>query len=320
MLYWLTLAAQRLTSIMPRGMRWWLGSVVTEVVYWVWTEKRIATQKNMSVVLNLPRSHPQVKRIARLSWRNYGRLVADYFDLSNHTTAEHLAEFNDPIYSLELALDGVAEAKSGGHGVVLITAHYGNFDKAGILVASRYPLIILAERLANPKLDDLFQEQRRHFGLTLIMVDDAIRPLMRALKSGAIIGTPIDSPLQPNEGIPVQFFGRTAYAPRGIGALAVKYRAAIMPSFSWYNDKGGYSAKVFPPTTIEKTGDENADTIRATQVMFDALESIIRQDPTQWYMFRQFWPDDESEHVKRDGYISLAKAEVPTLAQTAEHS
>jgi lauroyl/myristoyl acyltransferase len=76
--------------------------------------------------------------------------------------------------------------------------------------------------------------------------------------------------------------------------LAVKMGAVILPGFAWYNQHGGYNAKTFTPTLIERSGDEDADIIRATQVMFDALEAMIRLDPTQWYMFRPFWPDDDA--------------------------
>jgi hypothetical protein len=29
--------------------------------------------------------------------------------------------------------------------------------------------------------------------------------------------------------------------------------------------------------------------------MYNALEEMIRLDPTQWYMFRSFWPDEDAK-------------------------
>jgi len=30
--------------------------------------------------------------------------------------------------------------------------------------------------------------------------------------------------------------------------------------------------------------------VRLTQYMYDALEEMVRAWPSQWYMFRSFWP------------------------------
>ncbi len=103
----------------------------------------------------------------------------------------------------------------------------------------------------------------------------------------------MDRPVAAGEGIPVRFFGRTAYVPRGLGAIAVKVHAVILSGYAAYDGLRGFEITVFPPVTIEQTDDPDGDISRATQVMFDALEVMIRKDPTQWYMFRQFWPDEE---------------------------
>jgi lauroyl/myristoyl acyltransferase len=107
-----------------------------------------------------------------------------------------------------------------------------------------------------------------------------------------VLASPIDRAVSKDEGIPITFFGRTTYVPRGIGALAVKTGAAIVPGFSWCNGLNGAFIRTFDPVIIKPTGDTNADIICATQAMFNALEEMVRSDPTQWYLFRQFWPDE----------------------------
>ncbi|HKD76685.1 MAG TPA: lysophospholipid acyltransferase family protein [Ktedonobacterales bacterium] len=296
MLYRLMRIAPHVTRMIPRHMRWRLGGIAAVLAYWFWPAKRLATQKNMSIVLGLPLHHPQVRRTARLSWYNYGRVVADYFDLANHSAADYLHSFDNTTYSVSIALDVVDSLRAQGHGIIISTAHYGNWDAAGIMIGSRYPTYVIAERLGDERQNRLFQEERRKFGLNVLMIEDGIRPLMRLLKQGEIVGTPIDRPVSPKEGVPVQFFGRTAFVPRGLGALAVKLNVVILPGFVWYNDHGGFNAKAFTPTFIEKTGDDDADIIHAMQVMYDALEAIIRSNPTQWYMFRPFWPEEITDH------------------------
>ena len=316
MLYWLILIAQRLSSVLPRRARWFLGALIAQGIYWVWAEKRHATQFNMSIVLGRPTTDPLVRRTARLSWRNYGYYVGDLFDMPNHPPSfyiEHLKDLtpapHDPTGKLG-AFVFVDEARAAQHGVMLTTGHYGNYDVAGMLIASHTSMYALAEALPDAKANELLQEQRRKIGITVVSVEESLRPMMRHLRDNGIVATPIDRALPAGEGVPVQFFGRTAYVPRGLGAVVAKTGAAICPGFVYfaYNDQAQpFRARVFPPVTIEKSGNEQTDVLRATQVMFDALEVMVREDPTQWYMFRRFWPETENPAQTPPNVTTLAK-------------
>lgn len=314
MLYRLYVSMQRLAGMIPRRMRWRIGGFIAQAVYWLWPAKRQATLQNMSVVLGLPVRHPRVQRTARLSWRNYGRFSGDLFDLPNHPPAFYINAITDltgpPLPDGTMrALQLVDEARALGKGVVITTGHYGHWDVAGMLVASRAPLYVIAEALPDERLNRLLQEQRQGMGMSVLMIEDALRPMMRLLRAGDMIATPVDRPVPPNEGIPVTFFGKTAYVPRGLGALAARLGAAIVAGFVWGDRDGGYRVFVNPPVVITPSGDPDADAIRATQVMFDALERMIRQDPTQWYMFRPFWPHAQD----------AAPAPTPVATEAAAH-
>lgn len=304
MLYRLTLFAQRLSALLPQRVRWWVGASIAQAIYWVWAEKRRATQHNMGIVLGRPPTDPLVREVARLSWRNYGHYLGDLFDIPNHRPIYYLENVQDDT-PVPPAPDGTIgafvqldTALARGRGVMVVTGHYGNYDAAGMLVAAHTPIHALAEHLKDPRMDEWLQSQRREAGITIVYTEDLLRPIIQLFRSGGVLATPMDRPVPPSEGIPVQFFGRTAYVPRGLGALAAKTGAAICPGFVYYGSDGGLRVRVFPPTTIEKSGDSTSDVLRATQVMYDALEVMIREDPTQWYMFRPFWPMQEIPAVR----------------------
>jgi lauroyl/myristoyl acyltransferase len=256
MLYRLTLFVQWLARVLPRSLRWGLAGGITQIVYWGWYEKRLATQKNMSVVLGLPRTDPRVRRAARLSWRNYGHYIADFFDLPNHDTSYYLNFFQSSSkWNPNKALDTVETAYKSGRGIMITTAHYGNWDIAGVMVASRFTLHVLAESLPDPKLDELIQQQRCDLGVQVILIEQSLRPFLRLMKENGIMATPIDRPVPPEQGIPITFFGRTAYVPRGLGSLAVRTGSWIIPGYAWYNGLAGYHARAFEPILIEKSGE-----------------------------------------------------------------
>ncbi len=137
MLYYLIQIAQGIAGHTPRRIRWWVGESVAQAIYWGWVEKRIATQKNMSVILDLPVRHPVVRLAARLSWRNYGRFIADFFDLPNHPSSYYLGLLNENSELGLQAIDAIDAMRGRGQGVMLTTGHYGSWDAAGVMVASR---------------------------------------------------------------------------------------------------------------------------------------------------------------------------------------
>lgn len=295
MLYWLTRTAQRLAGGMPRPLRWWLGEIVAQAIYWLWAEKRRATQLNMSIVLGLPRDHPQVRRTARLSWRNYGHYIGDLFDLPNHPVSFYLDDLDDQTPGDLGALDTVDAERARGRGVLIVSGHYGNWDVAGMLLASRRPIYALAEMFKDPRMNDLLQSQRRAMGLIITPADgEGLRVLLKALRAGEVAASPVDRPMPPGEGVAVTFFGRTAYVPRALGAMAAKLGVVLIPGFVWYRADGGLAARIFPPMPLDRAADSETETRRATQAMFDGLEAIVRQDPTQWFMFRPMWPADDA--------------------------
>lgn len=297
MLYVLMVIAQTLARIVPTRARWVIGGAVSEGIYWLWPAKRRATQQNMSVVLGLPVEHPEVRRVARLSWRNYGRFSSDLFDISNHTPGFYLDQLTDE--SGPPAPDGIMraftlidESRARGKGVIITTGHYGTWDVAGVMAATRGQLHVIADDLKDKRLNDMIQSQRNRMGMVVVHVSNAAREMLRVLRAGGAVATPVDRPLTAGNGVPVRFFGRTAYVPRAMAAIACRTGAAILPGFAWYDAGGGFTARVFEPRVFEGSSDEQVQA--ATQYIFDTLEMMIRQDPTQWYMFRPFWPAEDA--------------------------
>ena len=121
-----------------------------------------------------------------------------------------------------------------------------------------------------------------------------MRPILRLLQQNQFVAIVVDRPVAEHEGTEVTFFGRKTYVPSGPAALALKSGAAIVPGFVWYGQRNELNIRAFPPIfPQERKGEERTSEIsRLTQLIYDTLEEMIREWPTQWYMFRQFWPPE----------------------------
>ncbi|HTK10160.1 MAG TPA: lysophospholipid acyltransferase family protein [Ktedonobacteraceae bacterium] len=291
--YWFARGGSTLAGWTPRKLRHTLGGLLGTSSYLGWRAKRLVTLQNMAQVAGLPVKDPRVQYLAYASWKNYGRYAADFLNFPNlnlEYIEEHLHDLSDGGRGW---LEEVQLAQERGKGVIFATAHFGNWDIAGAIVGKRMPLSVVVESFDDPRMDELIQGQRRDKGMTVIPMESSMRRILRTLQQNQIVAIVADRPVSAEQGVPVTFCGRTTYVPGGPAALALKSGAAIVPGYVWYGEKEGYLLRAFPPIIPrEYKGNEEktAEIARLTQEMYNAQEAMVRSWPTQWYMFRAFWP------------------------------
>lgn len=288
-IYQLTRAGYGLAKWTPRRARHGLGKAASAAIYLGWRSKRINTRQNMAHVSGHPASDPRAKHLASASWRNYGRIIADfiYFPHFNFDQLEHR------IHDLTEGADGwqgcIEQALARGKGVIIASAHFGNYDMAAAYFARHFPFWIVTENFPDPQMTDLVLGQRKERGIGLIPMEGSARRILRALQQNQLVAIAVDRPVPREEGVEICFFGQKTYVPGGPAALALKSGAAIVPGFMWYGPHEEIFVRAFPPIFPQSGANKTAEIARLMQCMFDAIEEIVREWPTQWYMFRQFW-------------------------------
>jgi KDO2-lipid IV(A) lauroyltransferase len=290
--YYLARAGNTMSRWTPQAARHALGSVAGVASYLGWRSKRVVTQLNMAQVSGRPAYDPYVKRLALASWRNYGRYASDFMHFPHMDMETIEQQARDITCDAGGWPEYVQQALAKGRGVILATAHFGSWDMAGALFARRFSLSAVAETFEDARLNSLLQNQRIEKGIGIIPMEGSARRILRVLQENKLVGIVVDRPVSKEEGVEVKFFGRSTYVPGGPAALAIKSGAAILPGYVWYGHHNAFYERAFPPI-FPQTGkgtDKAAEIARLTQYMYDALEEMVRQWPTQWYMFRQFWP------------------------------
>lgn len=308
MVYWLTRVASWLMGKIPRRARLALAGPLTTLVYYAWVSKRRVTIANMAQVAGVSPDDPRARRLARQSWRNYGRYLSDFFYLPNASREQVMARVRDvtPAPGAFVGLDAAASGK----GVIIATAHFGAWDIAGVAVASQRPLSVLVDTFTDPRMDDLIQGQRAQFGLQVLRAEKSPRPILRALGENQAVAIVADRPLPEGEGTPITFFGRRCYVPGGVAQLALLSGAPIAVGCARYDDQFSSTyylvlADVIAPV---RTSDRHADTINLTQQVYSALERVIAEHPDQWFMFRPFWPAATATPTADDGALAATAA------------
>lgn len=301
--YYMYRLAGVLAYRLPTRLGHVVANIIGDVVYFGMKRHSANAISNMRRVLGPRAGWQRVKTAARASFRNYVKLSIDFLRFHHLSPAEIRRLIATPPDGME----NIEEAFRRGRGIIAITAHYGNWDLAGATLATMgLPLNAVAEIFEPPKMDQLINGTRRRQGMNIIPTDtNSLKELFRALRRNEIIFLLFDNPEAGEEGgVPVQFFGETAYVPGGPAALALKTKAAIVIGYGIRKPDGKtFRAFAEPPIEYERliTGDKERDIQAITQEIVRQWEAIIRRDPEQWYMFREMWPrtEENNAEVKR---------------------
>jgi KDO2-lipid IV(A) lauroyltransferase len=171
-----------------------------------------------------------------------------------------------------------------------LTGHLGNWE---LLPAScrltPHALTIVARPLDSPTLEALSMRLREKAGVEIVDKRNAVRPVLRALAAGRLVGILLDQNAARHESVFVPFFGHEASTSRSIAVLALRTGAPVLPIFTWRERPGRHRVAVGPavPAPDELNGDE---AIREfTRRCTAAIEEQLRRHPAQWLWMHDRW-------------------------------
>ncbi|MDD2520537.1 MAG: lysophospholipid acyltransferase family protein [Kiritimatiellae bacterium] len=193
----------------------------------------------------------------------------------------------------------VKQALERGKGVLVLIAHFGNYDLMG-LFASRllgYPVTIITKTLKNQRLNELWWELRQKAGLKTLPSHNAYRACVRALRRNELVGFMLDQNRPSGQGVFVDFFGKPASTTPGLAMMSAQTGAPVVPVFMRRRPDGRHVLEARP--VIEPPPDRKEETLRAcTAAYTKIIEDEIRRDPAQWMWLHKRWksrPANEAE-------------------------
>jgi len=187
----------------------------------------------------------------------------------------------------------IHEAVAQGKGVLLLTAHVGNWEAAGHLLSRvKCPINVTGFDKEIPAIRaQLDRSSRQHFKLIPLTgsATDAIL-LVAAMRRGELVCMMGDRTYG-SPSAQVDFLGGKASFPIGGYVMAAIAGSPTIQVFSLREPGGHYHFFGFPPQPPHHPPHNERDahlTDCATRFARN-LESIVRRDPFQWYNFFPFW-------------------------------
>lgn len=291
----------RVICLLPYRLVLLLGQGFGRLYYRVAARQRKRAVAQMQESLGI--GAEQAERIAVDLFTNLGRTFLEVMYMPALTTEKmnRYVTFENKHY-LQDALDE-------GHGVVLLTAHIGNWEWLGAALAmSGLPVTTVIKRQPNDQHTQILNEYREMTGIEVFARGTSeLVGAAKALKKGKILGFLADQDAGSN-GVFVPFLGKPASTPLGPAVFAKRFKSPVVPVFIIRQQTGGHKIVVSPPMVYQDTGDETQDIYRITEQMTQSIEAVIRQYPDHWLWFQKRWNTPAPQEVAKAAEQQTAAA------------
>lgn len=261
---------------LPRALRLRIARRVGHLAASRMPAERAAVQKTLAVVTGA--TGPPLDALTIRLFGEYAMCFSDVLSTNRLPPARLAAHIGTVVGGEHIErLDGA---------VVSVTAHVGNWDMAGRL---------LARESARPTHVVVAVEEARALEPWLRRDGNGVRfvprshptvslSLIAALRRGEVVAMQGDRALGNRGDVPVTFFGRPAPFPVGPFRLASATRVPVVPAFCTLAPDGRYDTIVYPPLAISPGSEEDA--LRAWVAN---VERLVQARPSQWFNFFDIW-------------------------------
>jgi KDO2-lipid IV(A) lauroyltransferase len=187
-----------------------------------------------------------------------------------------------------------------GKGLLMVTAHYSNFEIIGYIMGLfGFNIYSIARPLDNKFISRYLYGVRQRAGQTILDKKGAAKMMEQIVSSGATLCFIADQDAG-RKGIFVDFFGRKASTYKSIGLIALTYNIPIVIGYSRrignrFYFEIGVNRIIFPQEWAGK--DEPLEWVTAEYTK--AIESFVREDPSQyWWLHRRWKHRPKNERLK----------------------
>jgi KDO2-lipid IV(A) lauroyltransferase len=228
---------------------------------------------------------PGSRRVAREMYASLGATVAELLWMGGRPGARlgELVEVDERQWA------SVRRALSLGRGLVVATAHTGNWDLAACAMAERVRLTVITKRLGWRAADAFWQGERAARGVRLVGAHGAVGESAAALAAGGAVAFIVDQAPPRRTGVETfDFLGAPALHDLSFALVAARRGAPVVLAFDERLADGRH--RVHVPLVIEPPRRATrAWARRASRQVNEALEGFVRRRPAQWLWLHRRW-------------------------------
>jgi len=280
-----------IVKVIPSGCLYAFARNIASLAYIFAVKQRKIALNSLNIAFSKEKSQKEIEKIAR-----------DCFIYMAKSAVELMFFFDKPhVLRERVEIQGRAnldKALAAGKGVILVSAHFGNFPLLlGRLAVEGYKPAGIMRPMRDAKVEKIFFEKRKKFGVKTIYSqprNECVNNTIAALRNNELVFIPIDQNFGTG-GVFVNFFGEKAATATGPVILAQRTKAALVPCFIIRQPDDSHTI-IFEPELGLTEGKDSQDTILINiQRLTDIIEIYIRKYPAEWGWIHRRWKSKPSQ-------------------------
>jgi len=187
-------------------------------------------------------------------------------------------------------LDKILEMYNQKKGLILLTAHFGNWELGAISLALKMNVSIrvVGKSQRNNYVNDWINMMRESHGNKVTQLGVSIKNVYRELLDKNVVGM-VGDQRGPREGIRINYFGKQTAMYPGTAQMAIKTGAPIAVCIAVRQPDYKYliASEIIEPDKL--TGTDEEKILEINQRYMNILESVVRKNPEQWFWMHKIW-------------------------------
>jgi len=241
------------------------------------------------VLENINRAFPtysprRIREIAFGSYKSFAITLTEILTVPILTKEEILRNLDCP--NISLANELLSEEK----GVILLTAHFGNWEYGGLgsSLLAKVPFYMVVKDQRNELVNEWMKKNREKWENKMVPLGISIRNVYQALKEKKLVGIALDQ-RGPAEGVRVNLFGIPSSVYTGPAVLHVKLGVPLIVGITVRQPDFTYKIilKQIDTDDLPESEEEKIQVI--SQRYTTVLEECIRENPEQWLWMHKRW-------------------------------
>ena len=258
----------------------WIGRRLGHLIWLALPRRRVMTLENLARAFGSERPPAELRLLGRRSFEHLGMNAVEACVFFFRRPSVLLSRVD------LCGLEQLQAAAALGKGILVLTAHYGNWE---LLAASHalsiFPLSVVVRPMDDPLVDRVVERFRRRSGVELIAKRRALPEILEALRRGRMVGILLDQNASRAEGVFAPFFGIPASTSKALAVISLRTGAPVVPIFIRRVEGGRHRVKVEPAIPAPLAGDVASYTAAFNR----SIEAAIRRAPEQWFWMHNRW-------------------------------
>jgi len=228
------------------------------------------------------KSKSEINKTVKGCYINVITVIAEFFYMRKLTAGELAKQMK--VKNINIFNEKLKQGK----GIILISAHYGNWELTafGVSKLINVPFNVIVKEQTNKRVNEGINKIRTYSGNKMLDMRNSLRGILTVLKNNGIAAM-LGDQSAPKENVKVDFFIKGVPTYEGTARIAIKTGAVVLFGVSTRDHDGTYSLEMHEIDT-SKYKEPSEENIKAlTQDHVNLLVEYIKLRPDHWLWFHR---------------------------------